>query len=148
MILWFLIIALDLSKAVDVAAPAGNSICTDCSHLYPPKGKFCEPSADWQNLGAQSWWKHSNTKTTTIQYHSCESSQWQKLPHCTMHFQTGRFAYTQCFLLGIKLTMRDGLASISSLLNPFYYPNQPMHCFLFSNHYTMYAHIHDSLSNW
>ena len=33
-------------KAVDVAAPAGNLICTDCSHLYPLKGKFCEPSAD------------------------------------------------------------------------------------------------------
>jgi hypothetical protein len=40
-------------KAVDVAAPAGNSISTDCSHLYPPKGKFCEPSADWQNVGAR-----------------------------------------------------------------------------------------------
>jgi len=53
-------------EAVDVAAPAGNSICTDCSHLYPSKGKFCEPSADWQNLGAQSWWQRSNIKTTTI----------------------------------------------------------------------------------
>ena len=36
------------------------------------------------------------------------------------------------FLLGITMTMRDGLTSISSLLNPFYYPYQPMHCFLFS----------------
>ena len=51
------------------------------------------------------------------------------------------------FLLGITMTMRDGLTSISSLLNPFYYPYQPMHCFLFSNHFSLYAHIHDSLSN-
>jgi len=33
-------------EAVDEAAPAGKLICTDCSHLYPPKDKFCEPSAD------------------------------------------------------------------------------------------------------
>ena len=45
--------------------PAGNCTCTDYSHLNLPKGKLCEPSADWQNLGAQSWWKRSNIKTTT-----------------------------------------------------------------------------------
>jgi hypothetical protein len=33
-------------EAVAVAAPAGNWICTDFSHLNPSKIKFCEPSAD------------------------------------------------------------------------------------------------------
>jgi hypothetical protein len=51
-------------EAVAVAAPASNWICTDSSHLNLPKVKFCEPSADLQNLGTQSWWQHSNIKTT------------------------------------------------------------------------------------
>ena len=33
-------------EVVAVAAPAGNWICTDCSHLNLPKSKFCESSAD------------------------------------------------------------------------------------------------------
>ena len=87
-------------EAVAVAAPAGNWICTDNSHLNPPKGKFCETSADWQNLGSQSWWQRSNIKTN---YYKLISLLWilqvtdtASLP---MHFQTGKFSYTQFFCL-------------------------------------------------
>jgi len=115
-------------SAEAVATTAGNWICKDCSHLNPLKSKFCEPSpqvkAD-RTLVPRVGASVPTSRQLQINITIVNLPSYENCLFASCIFKLEDF-HTHNLMLGMTMTMKDGLTWISSLLCPFNYPYQLM----------------------